>query len=112
MRYDKDIEQLPAYACRGGAIYGGGFDSPEVREDYNSKISGRYKPGSSIDILLQNISYPQDAYKKPEARFYTPGQSGDFSLNEYERGTKGYGVNSDLSGQYGMKGAKNKYILQ
>lgn len=42
-------------------------------------------------------------YQEPEARFYAPGQSGDFGDADYTRIQKGYGVNSKIDGQYGFK---------
>jgi len=70
---------------------------------YNSQNS------SSIDDLLPYQKMrpaPQinnGFYQKPEARFYAPGQSGDFGEADYTRVQKGYGVNSQIEGQYGIK---------
>lgn len=64
---------------------------------------------SSIDDLLpyQKMSsvptHNNGFYQKPEARFYAPGQAGDFGEADYTRVQKGYGVNSQIEGQYGIK---------
>ncbi|MEA3515173.1 MAG: hypothetical protein U9R34_06855 [Nanoarchaeota archaeon] len=97
--------QQSAHAGSSGIPYSLiGLSSPGIKSPpYNLQNS------RSIDDLLpyQKMRPPPQInngfYQKPEARFYAPGQSGDFGEADHTRVQKGYGVNSQIEGQYGVK---------
>ena len=115
--------QPSLYSDIGGSTYRIGFDSPELRDSYISLMSGKAsnpppydssgKCMSSIDDLLKYEQMKKPAlpdnsgsYPIPEARLYTKGQYGDFGEHDADRLAKGYGVNSRLDLQFGMRGSK------
>lgn len=75
----------------------------------NEHINHSLQKSNSIDDLLpyQKMSsvptHNNGFYQEPEARFYAPGQTGDAGEADYTRIQKGYGVNSQIEGQYGFK---------
>jgi len=111
------------YADINGSTYRIGFDSPELSDSYISNLfgkAGNLQPygslgncRSSIDELLkyEKMKKPvipdnSGSYPTPEARFYTKGQYGDYGDHESDRLAKGYGINSRLDLQFGLRGSR------
>jgi len=123
------MNQNDLYAYIDGKRYRRGFDSPQVRDFHKtmSENNGNYKSlnissSSSIEDTLgykktpmyqkPEIQNNQWFYKNPVTSSYNTGQNSDFGMDDIARIQKGYGVNSSLSGQYGMRGASPRYQLK
>jgi len=112
--------QPELYADINGSTYRIGFDSPELRDSYIFGKASNLPPYdssgkcmSSIDDLLkyEKMKKPvipdnSGSYPAPEARFYTKGQYGDYGEHESDRLAKGYGVNSRLDLQFGLRASR------
>jgi len=127
------MSQNNFYAHIDGNRYRGGFDSPQVR-DFHKTMSGN--DGNHNNYKSLNISYSSSIddhfgdsqktpmyqkpeihnnqwfYKSPMISAYNTGQNSDFGMDGLQRIQKGYGVNSSLGGQYGMRGASPRYELR
>lgn len=78
-----------------------GFDMPELKDK-------KFEKGS-IDDVMQTMIIPGVGSYRAEKPISYARRDGDYGLGDVERIAKGYGITSNISSQYGMKGQKPKY---